>query len=138
MKKRLAWSIILLGSLMGLTSHAKMSDKVAMKCISADKPTRIAFLDLEQAYEMRSVTAKDFVQVFSNASTCPQLRKNLNKLHGDMIAKLPARTNKSTLDFSSGSPQSSGDSVSPNYPSAPSAPYYDNSNLDEGFPSFID
>ena len=72
-----------------LLSEAKLSDNAAMKCISGDKVTRSAFLDLEQAYEMRSVSAKDFFQAFEKAPSCPSLRKNLQKLRTDLIARMP-------------------------------------------------
>jgi len=70
-------------------SHAKLSDTASMKCISQDKGTRSALWDLEQAYEMRSISAKNFFRAFDKAETCQQLRKNLHKLHGEMISRLP-------------------------------------------------
>jgi hypothetical protein len=131
MKKLLVLPLILMTLMIGKTSFAKLSDDSAMKCISGDKQTRSSFLDLEQAYEMRSVSAKDFFQAFDKSVNCPQLRKNLNKLHVDMIAKLPtpqSRENKTSLDFVGSAPSSVPSPTAPAFPS----------NADDGFPAFLE
>ncbi|MBC7371516.1 MAG: hypothetical protein H7326_08125 [Bdellovibrionaceae bacterium] len=94
MKKSVYLLVLNLSTFGVLTAEAKLTDSAAMNCISRDKVTRSAFLDLEQAYEMRSVSAKDFFQAFDKSRSCPALRKNLQKLHGDMIARMPTPPTK--------------------------------------------
>jgi hypothetical protein len=94
MKKRTMMPLFLTILFAGALSHAKLNDRQSMKCINADRPTQSALRDLEQAYEMRSISAKVFFQAFDKANTCPQLRKNLQKLHGDMLARLPVPQSK--------------------------------------------
>jgi hypothetical protein len=102
-------------------AQAKLSDRQAMKCISQDRQSQSRFLDLEQAYEMRSVSAKDFYKVFDKAANCPQLKKNISKLHGDMIARLPTPQNRSSIfKGNSGSDDFSG-AAAPSFPVAPSS-----------------
>ncbi len=92
------------------SAQAKLNDNQVMKCIYQHRQTQVAFLDLEQAYEMRSVSAKDFFQAIDNAPSCPQLRKNIKRLHGTMISRLQV-------------PQSKPTSVSaPSTPAIPSTP----------------
>lgn len=78
------WGLFLSGSL----SQAKLNDQQIMNCISQDKQAQSALLDLEQAYEMRSVSAKDFFQAFDKAENCSKLKKNLQKLHADLLSTL--------------------------------------------------
>ncbi|MGZ3744436.1 MAG: hypothetical protein ACXWRE_02750 [Pseudobdellovibrionaceae bacterium] len=85
MKKLLSFLLIL----SSVTTHAKLSDQQSMKCIDGDKLTQSVFQDLQAAYEMRIVTAKDFFQVMEKPSNCPQLRKDLKKLHSSALAALP-------------------------------------------------
>ncbi|RYZ86627.1 MAG: hypothetical protein EOP06_14130 [Proteobacteria bacterium] len=94
-----------------------------MKCIRQDKASQAAFLDLEQGYEMRSVRAKDFVAVFEKARNCEQLRKNVQKLHGTMIASLPTAANKPTSSL--GTQESLAESLMPMpSPAGQSQPYF--------------
>lgn len=77
-------------------SYAKLSDSQAMKCIDGDKLTKSAFQDLQAAYEMRMVTAKDFFKVLEKPTSCPQLRKDLKKLQATAVAQFPqSKTAKS-------------------------------------------
>lgn len=73
----------------GAMAHAKLSDAQSMKCIDGDRQTKSAFQDLQAAYEMRLVTAKDFFKVMEKPANCPQLRKDLKKLHATAIASFP-------------------------------------------------
>lgn len=70
-------------------SYAKLNSRQAMNCIDADAPTKSVFQDLQAAYEMRMVTAKDFFQVMDKAPNCPKLKGDLKKLHSAMMAQLP-------------------------------------------------
>jgi hypothetical protein len=83
--------------LVSVMAHAKLSDRQAMKCLSQDRNAESAFSDLEQAYGMRLVTAKDFFDVIDKASDCSQLKKNVKKLRADMVSRFP---DPSTIHFS--------------------------------------
>lgn len=90
--------------LSGAVAQAKLSDQQSMKCIDGDRQTKSAFQDLQAAYEMRLVTAKDFFKVMEKPSNCPQLRKDLKKLHASAVSTFPRAKSATRLDsgFSSG------------------------------------
>ncbi|WP_413290518.1 hypothetical protein [Bdellovibrio sp. HCB337] len=96
MKKLVAYALIFASP----WTHAKLSDRQAMKCIDGDKATQSAFQDLQAAFEMRMVTAKDFLKVMDKPASCPQLRKDLKKLHTTALAQLPQ--SKSAKSHTSG------------------------------------
>lgn len=115
-------------------SFAKLSDRQSMKCIDTDRLTKSVFQDLQTAYDMRLVTAKNFFQVMDMAPSCPQLRKDLKKLHASAISQFPQQKGGLSRpgSYSSGGSSSNSDGgVS-----------YDNNNhrgsfnedLDMGFP----
>jgi len=72
------------------SAFAKLSDRQAMKCIDTDALAKSAFQDLQAAYEMRMVSAKDFFNVMDKASNCPQLKKDIKKLQASAMAQFPA------------------------------------------------
>jgi hypothetical protein len=88
-----------------------LSNRQTMKCIDTDKLTKSAFSDLQAAYEMRLVTAKDFYEVMDKAPNCPQLRKDLKKLQASAIAQFPQ--SKGSLGRSRGYAAPSSPSSSP-------------------------
>src|ERR1700687_2413725 len=75
--------------LAGLSAHARLNDQQAIKCIEKDAVAARSFHDLETAYEMRMVDAKDFLKVLKSPASCPELKKSVNKLHTSMMAKIP-------------------------------------------------
>jgi len=95
--------------LSGVVAQAKLSDQQSMKCIDGDRQTKSAFQDLQAAYEMRLVTAKDFFKVMEKPSNCPQLRKDLKKLHASAVSTFPRAKSATRLD--SGMSGSGGPSV---------------------------
>ncbi len=80
----------LLLMLVSIVAQGKLSDQQSMRCINADKSTRSVFQDLQAAYEMRIVTAKDFFRAMDKAASCPQLRKDLKKLHASAVSSFPS------------------------------------------------
>ncbi len=89
MKKLKVGMLLSALTFVGAVAHAKLSDIQSMKCIDGDSQTRSAFQDIQAAYEMRLVTAKDFFKVMEKPDNCPQLRKDLKKLHTSAIASFP-------------------------------------------------
>jgi len=134
MKKLLKTLVVSALSLGVSFSHAKLSNRQTMKCIDADKLTKSAFLDLQAAYEMRLVTAKDFFQVMDKAPNCPQLRKDLKKLQVSAISQFPQ--SKGSLGRSSGygnsTPQQGGYEAPPTF-SRP--PIHEPADADLSFPA---
>ena len=73
MRSLLVMALILVSGVFGSTvAHGKLSDQQSVKCIDSDRLTKSAFQDIQAAYEMRLVTAKDFFQVMDKAPSCPQ------------------------------------------------------------------
>ena len=107
-----------------MASQAKMTDQQQMKCISKDKQANSVFLDLEEAYEARMISAKDFFQTMDSAAGCPQLKKGLQKLHSSLISKLHPSTDIHPSYESSGSAPSSMsfDPPPPNFDPPPPFP----------------
>lgn len=96
MKKVLFVTLLSLAQVFsGASAKAKLSDQQSMKCIDSDNLTKSAFQDLQAAYEMRLLTAKDFFKVMEKPASCPQLKKDLKKLHSTALASLP-RVKKAT------------------------------------------
>lgn len=87
MKKMMICMMVVLFSAVG--TQAKLSDHQTMKCIDSDTPSRSAFQDLQAAYEMRLISAKDFFKVMDKPANCPQLRKDLKKLHASAVGAFP-------------------------------------------------
>lgn len=86
MKKFLVLTVLFIG----MGAQAKLKDHEVMKCIDGDKPTRSIFQDLQAAYEMRIVSAKDFFDVMDKAKGCPQLKRDLKKLQARAISQFSA------------------------------------------------
>lgn len=81
-------------------AQAKLSDHQSMKCIDSDLPSKSAFQDLQAAYAMRLVSAKDFFKVMDKPTNCPQLRKDLKKLHASAVGAFPRAKSATRLDNS--------------------------------------
>lgn len=94
--------MVLVLMLSGAMAQAKLTDQQSMKCIDGDKQTKSAFQDLQAAYEMRLVTAKDFFKVMEKPASCPQLRKDLKKLHASAISTFPRAKSATRLDSGNG------------------------------------
>ncbi|MBK9321914.1 MAG: hypothetical protein IPM97_02960 [Bdellovibrionaceae bacterium] len=109
MKRRFSFLTFFMMFACSFVVQAKLNDTQAMKCIYQHRQTQVAFLDLEQAYEMRSVSAKDFFQAIDNAPNCSQLRKNLKKLHGTLISQLQVRQGKFSSDSTPPTPSAPED-----------------------------
>lgn len=109
--------MVVIFMLSGAFAQAKLSDQQSMKCIDTDGQTKSAFQDLQAAYEMRLVTAKDFFKVMEKPSSCPQLRKDLKKLHASAVSTFPRAKTATRLDSGFGGY---------NAPSAPSVPNFRN------------
>lgn len=71
------------------SAQAKLNDQQSMKCIDGDKLSHLAFQDLQAAYEMRLVSAKDFLKVMEAPLSCPQLREDLKKLQASAFSAFP-------------------------------------------------
>jgi hypothetical protein len=70
---------------------AKLNSQQTGKCIYSDKTTESAFQDLQAAYGLRLIEAKDFFQSMDKAKNCAELKKNLQKLRRDTVALMPAK-----------------------------------------------
>lgn len=101
--------------LSGAFAQAKLSDQQSMKCIDSDQLTKSAFQDLQAAYEMRLVTAKDFFKVMEKPSNCPQLRKDLKKLHASAVATFPRAKSATRLDPMGGYGSQNNSAPTPNF-----------------------
>jgi hypothetical protein len=123
MKKLMVAMALAALTLSGALAQAKLSDVQSMKCIDGDKQTKSVFQDLQAAYEMRLVTAKDFFKVMEKPSTCPQLRTDLKKLHASAVSAFPRTKSATRLDsFEGGSSGGFGSSSGGGYDSAPATP----------------
>jgi hypothetical protein len=94
-----------------LTGATKMSNRQAMECIYGDKTTQSAFQDLQAAYELRKIEAKEFFTTLDTAKNCPQLKKNLQKLRQTTVAQFPTTPVRPSAGASAGS--SSASSATP-------------------------
>jgi len=135
--KKLFKTLVVTALSLGVSfSHAKLSNRQTMKCIDADKLTKSAFLDLQAAYEMRLVTAKDFFQVMDKAPNCPQLRKDLKKLQASAISQFPRSKRSLGRSSSHGKPSSPSGAYEapPSFESRPTVPDLGNDS-DLSFPA---
>ncbi|HEY8270917.1 MAG TPA: hypothetical protein VIG33_08505 [Pseudobdellovibrionaceae bacterium] len=129
MKKWFCLSLILISGV----AQAKLSDQQSMKCINADKLTHLEFQDLQAAYDMRLVSAKDFFRVM-DAPNCAQLKKDLKKLHGSALAAFP-QTKLSFHSHKSGSDSDFAESHTPQL-GAPPPPPLSEADFDDDFSDF--
>lgn len=104
--KKLLFSFLILAS---VVAQGKLSDQQSMKCINADESTKSVFQDLQAAYEMRLVTAKDFFQVMDKAPGCSQLKKDLKKLHASAVNTFPQTKSASRPSHGMGSDSDFGE-----------------------------
>lgn len=124
MKKLFFFFLVLVSGV----ARGKLNDQQSMKCINADEPTKSVFQDLQAAYEMRLVTAKDFFQVMDKAPSCPQLRKDLKKLQASAVASFPQSKSaahaprKSAYDGDFGGNQDTGFDTGLKIPPPPPVP----------------
>lgn len=114
--------MVIVVMLSGVLAQAKLSDQQSMKCIDSDRLTKSAFQDLQAAYEMRLVTAKDFFKVMEKPTSCPQLKKDLKKLHASAVSSFPRAKQATRLDSSGygNNSYSNGGPAAPGMPPVPS------------------
>jgi len=93
--------LVVILMLTGVVAQAKLTDQQSMKCIDSDRKTKSAFQDLQAAYEMRLLTAKDFFKVMEKPASCPQLKKDLSKLHASAVATFPKAKSATRFDANS-------------------------------------
>lgn len=122
MKKFMVIVVMLSGAL----AQAKLSDQQSMKCIDSDRLTKSAFQDLQAAYEMRLVTAKDFFKVMEKPASCPQLKKDLKKLHASAVSSFPRAKQATRLDSSGYGNSNNSYSAGPAAPGMPPVPSFNN------------